>query len=142
MTDEKFFIGVKALIENGKGEILILNSSPVKKEFARTDKDFWDLPGGKIKKGEQVEAALMREIKEELGVDGKKLEILGIFDASVSRMKVSSMKTPLVLVTYTCTLPDCKFSLNSEHSEYRWVSRKEAKKLLSEKFNKTFIDKL
>lgn len=140
--DEKFFIGVKALIENEKGEILVLNSSPAKMEFAHTKKDFWDLPGGKIKKDEQVEQALRREIEEELGVDGKKLEIIGIFDASVSNMKVSDHSASLALVTYTCALPDSRFKLNPEHSEYRWVPRKEAKKLLSEKFNRTFIDKL
>jgi hypothetical protein len=44
---------------------------------------------------------------------------------------------------YLCKLNAKKeFVLSPEHTEYKWASVKEAKKLLSVKFSKTFIEKL
>ena len=145
MEEEKFFIGVKALIKNGKNEILILKSGPLELESTKRTKIFWDLPGGKIRKGEQVEETLRREIVEELGIDGSKLQILDIFDASISNIKIShGEEIPLMLITYLCKLPENEnnFKLTLEHSEYKWVDIEEARELLSDKFNKAFIDKL
>ena len=36
--------------------------------------DKWDLPKGKLDKGETIEAAAIREVEEETGVKGLKIE--------------------------------------------------------------------
>ncbi|MFX0124145.1 MAG: NUDIX domain-containing protein [Candidatus Hodarchaeota archaeon] len=41
--------------------------------------DFWALPGGTVDEGETVEEALIREMKEETGINVEPKEILGIF---------------------------------------------------------------
>lgn len=41
--------------------------------------NFWALPGGTVDEGETIEEALIREMKEETGVDVEPKEILGIF---------------------------------------------------------------
>ena len=135
MSEQKFHVGVKALILNEKNEILILKKSH--KPY------HWDLPGGRIKQGDDINTTLKKEIKEELGAN--EIEIISHFDVGLSNLGVSdgNEKLGLVLLVYRCRLgTKKKFSLNAEHTEYKWVSVDEAKKLLSTKFHKAFIDKL
>ena len=53
------------LVQNNKNEILFIY---------RNGK--WDLPKGKLDKGETIEAAAIREVEEETGVSGLKIEKL------------------------------------------------------------------
>lgn len=55
---------VAAVIFNARGEFL-LAQRPAGKVYA----GYWEFPGGKIEPGETAEAALQRELHEELGVD-------------------------------------------------------------------------
>lgn len=47
MNEQKFHVGVKALIMNDNNEILILKTNP--KEAGHFHPEHWDLPGGRIK---------------------------------------------------------------------------------------------
>ncbi len=55
---------VCAVLVNGQGEILVTDR-PAGKDMA----GLWEFPGGKIEPGESPEAALVRELREELGID-------------------------------------------------------------------------
>lgn len=55
------------------GKILLV------KRAEKPKKGFWDAPGGFIEKNESAEESAKREIKEELGIEIKKLEFIGSF---------------------------------------------------------------
>ncbi|MDO8489925.1 MAG: NUDIX domain-containing protein [bacterium] len=58
-------VGCGVLILNEKGEMLLMKRSSKSKNEA----GMWSKPGGTVDYGEMVEAAAIREVKEELGVD-------------------------------------------------------------------------
>ena len=63
MTNQKPLTVVAAIIENPHGQLLIAERPP-NKAWA----GYWEFPGGKIEAGESHEAALLRELREELGL--------------------------------------------------------------------------
>lgn len=57
-------IVVAAALVDGEGRIL-LQQRPVGRQMA----GLWEFPGGKVESGELPEAALVRELREELGIE-------------------------------------------------------------------------
>lgn len=136
--EQIFHIGVKAFVMNDRKEILVLLANPMCYATAH-----WDLPGGRIKEDNSIEETLRKEIKEELNVP--EIEILNLFDVSMANftIPVKGRKVGLLLLTYLCNLDaSAKITLSSEHTEYKWSRIEEAKKLLSTKFSRTFIEKI
>lgn len=64
-------IGVRAVLLDQDDRIALVR---------HTYTDAWYLPGGGVKKGESIEAALLRELEEEVAVVGPKIErVLGVY---------------------------------------------------------------
>src|SRR5688500_6478317 len=61
------------ILENSKGEILL-----VKRKFEPM-KGALDLPGGFVESGESLEDSVIREIKEELGIDIPDVKYFGSY---------------------------------------------------------------
>src|SRR5207253_4899938 len=82
----------------------------------------WEFPGGKLEAGETLETCLIREIKEELGIEisiGEKLP--------ASRHTYSSTKE-ICLHPFICTIQAGHISLK-EHKQIAWVQLFELKQL-------------
>lgn len=140
MPEEKFHVGVKALITNEKNEILVLRNNP---EQARHNPKHWDLPGGRIEGDDSIETTLRKGVKEELGVDH--IEIIEHFDTNIANLKIPLHDdvVSLMMIVFRCKIPNnMEFKLSFEHLEYKWASVEEAKELLKVKFANSFIEKL
>ncbi len=85
------YVAAGALID-GDGRVL-LACRPRDKEMA----GLWEFPGGKLKEGETPEAALVRELKEELGIDVEAACL-----APVAFSSTSSADFHLLVLLYAC----------------------------------------
>lgn len=114
---KKFHIAIKAVIKNDN-KVLLLN------ELSRFDG--YDFPGGKVDKGEDWQDALKRELYEEIKLKNFKIEkILGIYE----RQDYHEIGTSLMLIFYKIKAKISKIELSSEHSGYKWVSKKDLPKV-------------
>ncbi|MGH1337591.1 MAG: (deoxy)nucleoside triphosphate pyrophosphohydrolase [Aureispira sp.] len=85
----------------------------------------WEFPGGKVEEGEEQEAALCREWKEELGVDIN-------VGAALPSVVVQKKNLSIELLPFYCQLVRGEITL-FEHVQQAWLLPKEAlKKDLSE----------
>ncbi len=71
MSSEKPRVGLGIIIENGKGQILVM-----KREGKHAP--YWSIPGGKLELGETFEDGAARELKEELDIDIKDPQVIAV----------------------------------------------------------------
>lgn len=109
---------MRGIIKNDAGEILILKRHPK----SRTDPEMWELPGGKVEKGEHFTDTLVREIKEETNLDVE----VGDFGEAVQNDY--SHKRTVQLIMY---LDDVKgeVKISEEHTDWMWADLDKIKTL-------------
>ena len=107
-----------AVIRNKKDQILIM-SRKNKKKF----RNCWEFPGGKLSNFEDYLDALIRELKEELGIDTTKNKLKNyIFTRHQYRA--------FLLMMYTFEVKHWRGQIeNKDNETLRWVSIKEIKKI-------------
>ena len=107
---------VGALIEDEQGRYLMV----------RTHKwgHRWGIPGGKIERGEESEAALRREIREETGLEISEARFVMVQDCIDSE----EFQRPehFLLLNYHARSRPGQVILNDEAEEFVWVSAGEA----------------
>lgn len=109
---------VRGVIKNNNGEILIVKRHPKSK----TDPEMWELPGGKVEKGEHFADALVREIKEETNLDVN----VGDFCEAVQNDYMHKRTVQLMMY-----LEDGEGSvkISDEHTEFMWASMEKIRTL-------------
>ena len=117
---------VRGIIKNSSNEILIVKRHPKSK----TDPKMWELPGGKMEKGEFFADALVREIKEETNLDCT----VGDFCEAIQNDYMHKRTVQLMMY-----LDDVKgeFKISDEHTDGKYASIDKIKTLeLSSSFKK------
>src|SRR5688572_28897188 len=112
---QKFHVGIRAFVLNGKEELLLLRE---------TSTGQWELPGGRIDVGEELKPqddVLRRELGEELGPDVRvKVGPLGL--TWVRERKAGDF---VFLVGRLCRFESGVPTLSDEHDAWAWVAEKE-----------------
>jgi 8-oxo-dGTP diphosphatase len=109
--EKPYIISVYAILRNEKGEFLLLRRS----ENSHTNPGKWDLPGGKLSRGEVLEDAIVREVWEETGISVVPGEVAGNVTFELPEKKV-------IAIVYDCGYIIADVKLSYEHIEYSWVS--------------------
>lgn len=120
---------VGALIFNDKGELLLIRG----KKF----KDRYVIPGGHIELGETMEAALVREVKEETGLELAEYQILGLQEALFPEAYPEPRH--FIYIDFCCRAKPGPVVLNEESREYLWVTPEAALALPLEAYTRGLI---
>lgn len=99
---------VCAILEHD-GKVLVARRGP-----SMTMAGYWEFPGGKVEPNESAEAALVREIKEELGLE---VEV----GTSLPANDWDSGKRRIRLLPFVCRLRGGQLQL-LEHDAVEWVA--------------------
>ncbi len=101
---------VAAVLEDGAGRVLIAQR-PAHKHLALK----WEFPGGKIEPNESPEAALARELHEELGVEIEISRALPVFEHDYGDIVIA-------MHPFVCRIaPRSSAPQAHEHAALRWV---------------------
>lgn len=126
--DDLFYLGLKLILRNPAGLILLLKRD-TKKQL------FWELPGGRIQTGETQESCLRRELSEETGImDITELEYRNTY-LSPYRIDVQNgLEAGLLFYFYTGRTAVDTVVLSEDHVEYAWVNQSRAQDLLAKSY--------
>jgi 8-oxo-dGTP diphosphatase len=113
MAESQFFVGIHGVISN-RGRIVVLRRAAAMSYKPGS----WDLPGGHLAIGEDFEQCLLREAREETGLEIAIERLLGVNKTPAE---------PYLQVFYACrSLVYRPVTLRpDEHTESRWVTPEE-----------------
>lgn len=103
-------LAVRAIITDGQRRCLLVRRSKVCRSHAGT----WEWPGGKVDSGEDVIAALCREIREEAGLEIELGDVAGAYGFELPKVKVATLCLEARIVGGTVCLSE-------EHDDFAWV---------------------
>ncbi|HOI97259.1 MAG TPA: NUDIX hydrolase [Candidatus Pacearchaeota archaeon] len=129
---KKIGVSQKAIIFNREGKILVLRRSGT----ALSNPGKWDFPGGDLEFGEDAIGGIIREIREETGLEVKNLNL---FDVESHINKEGDF---WVTIAYIAKAVSDKVILSYEHDEFKWLTAEDFLKLESSEKLRRFVGNL
>ena len=87
----------------------------------------WYIPGGRVIKNEELKDTAHRKALEETGLDCTIHNLLNI-ETAIYTTGINNIPTHNVNICFKATIKTGDVILNSENSEYMWVTKEESKK--------------
>jgi 8-oxo-dGTP diphosphatase len=113
----------------GVGALILRRSAILLVQRGREPlKGYWSLPGGLIETGEKIEAALVREVREETGLIVRPKKLFEIFE----RIMLDEDGRPeyhYILHDYLCQVVGGELLAGDDAGRVAWVPRSELKEL-------------
>jgi 8-oxo-dGTP diphosphatase len=119
MSDIKLFVALRAFVVNGKGQVLIVRESGDYEDGTNNGK--WDVVGGRLDPGEQWQQGLLREAKEETGLD---VEVGQPFYVDEWRPVVRDEQWHIVGTFFVCKALGDEVTLSQDHDKFEWIDPK------------------
>lgn len=123
-----FGLSVRAVIRHDpEGTVLLLRRPPGAKHFA----GLWEFPGGKTDPGESFDGAVLREIKEESGLEAVMEHAVGQAQGEVKGKRIVYLFMQARVRDVSPLQPPV--ALSDEHVAHRWVTLADLVQLASAK---------
>ena len=131
--ETKLFVATKAFISLNE-KILLLRESDKYKDGSNAGR--YDVVGGRIKPGQNFKESLLREIKEETGLNVK---IGKPFFVNEWRPIVNNEQWHIVGIYFECRSNSNSIKLSEDHDHFLWIDPNEYRKYnLIENLNTVF----
>lgn len=123
MMEYTHFVSVAGLVLNEKDEILLIKS-PWRG---------WEYPGGMVEPGESLREALVREIREEAGVEVAITGFIGV---------CKNVEKDVVNIDFVCKYVGGELTTSNESAEVKWVTAQDALDMVTFPLTKKRLEKM
>ena len=114
-------LGVGAIIVREERVLLVRRANPPLQNE-------WSIPGGLVETGEMMKEAVVREVREETGLETEIVELVEVFER-ILRDQDLRVQYHFVLIDYLCRVIAGEAKAASDVSEVRWTKLEDLESL-------------
>ncbi len=119
-------VAAGAMVTNEKGEVLLV----------KNPRRGWEFPGGQVENGEDLIQAVIREVKEEAGVDIKVISLAGVYSNTKSYLgwDNKTFVPTKVIFDFIAEYIDGELKTSEESIEVGWFEKDQVMDLITEPY--------